>query len=109
MRQKLRLEVLKRDNHACQICFAINKKLQVHHIIPRRFSGSRDVLDNLVSVCHVCHEIVEYIKLKIPNSNRKSVRIELETKFWNKLKSKANENDRTVEDEANIMLNKYVE
>ena len=39
---------------------------------------------------------------------RKSVRVELETKFWNKLKSKANINEITVEDEANIMLKEYV-
>ena len=39
---------------------------------------------------------------------RKSVRVELETKYWNKLKSKALDNERTVEEEANIMLNEYV-
>jgi len=40
---------------------------------------------------------------------RKSVRVELETKLWNKLKSKALDNDRTVEDEANIMLKYWIE
>ena len=39
---------------------------------------------------------------------RKSVRVELEIKFWNKLKSKALDNDNSVEDEANIMLEEYV-
>ena len=39
---------------------------------------------------------------------RKSVRIELETKLWNKLKSKALDNERTVEEEANFMLKEYV-
>lgn len=39
---------------------------------------------------------------------RKSVRVELEAKFWNKLKSKALDNEITVEEEANIMLKEYV-
>ena len=39
---------------------------------------------------------------------RKSVRVELETKLWNRLKSKAYYNERTVEEEANIMLKEYV-
>ena len=39
---------------------------------------------------------------------RKSVRVELETKLWNRLKSKALDNERTVEEEANIMLKEYV-
>ena len=39
---------------------------------------------------------------------KKSVSIKLEAKFWNKLKSKALDNERTVEDEANIMLENYL-
>jgi len=40
---------------------------------------------------------------------RKAVSVKLETKLWNKLKSKALDNERTVEDETNIMLEKYTE
>jgi len=40
---------------------------------------------------------------------RKSVRVELEIKLWNRLKSKALDNERTVENEANVMLKNYVE
>ena len=39
---------------------------------------------------------------------RKSVRVKVETKFWNRLKSKALDNDRTLEEEANFMLKQYV-
>lgn len=39
---------------------------------------------------------------------RKSVRIEFDTDNWKKLKTKAIENDSTLENEANIMLKNYV-
>lgn len=39
---------------------------------------------------------------------RKEVHVKFETKFWKQLKSIAVLNDQTVENEANIMLEKYV-
>ncbi len=39
---------------------------------------------------------------------RKSVRVELESKYWNKIKSMALDHNRTVEEEANVMLENYI-
>ena len=39
---------------------------------------------------------------------RKSIRVELDTNNWKKLKTLAITNDRTLEEEANLMLNSYV-
>jgi len=54
----LRENILKRDNHTCQICNSSDKKLEVHHIIPKRMGG-RDIENNLVSVCKSCHKKIE--------------------------------------------------
>lgn len=40
---------------------------------------------------------------------RKSIRVKLESEYWNMLKAKAAINDNSIEDESNIMLKKYVE
>ena len=40
---------------------------------------------------------------------RKSVRVELDTTHWNKLRSIALDSNRSVEDEANLMLKNYVQ
>lgn len=50
----------KRDNWTCQKCSAQggpygNAKLAAHHMIPKSSGGSDDV-DNLITVCHSCHE-----------------------------------------------------
>ena len=55
---RVRLATLKRDNHRCRICKDSGTDevpLQVHHIIPRRWPGSSERLDNLVSLCPPCH------------------------------------------------------
>ncbi len=39
---------------------------------------------------------------------RKSVRVELDTTNWNKLRSIALDSNHSVEDEANLMLKNYV-
>jgi len=55
--RKLRLVVIKRDNYKCANCgSSIN--LCVHHIVPVR-NGGKDTLDNLVTVCNICHPTVE--------------------------------------------------
>lgn len=66
--QKQRKRARRRDNFTCQKC---NKKesefqteLHVHHIIPfRDFNGdwfAANQLDNLISLCQVCHINVEW-------------------------------------------------
>ncbi len=68
--QKLRLEVLQRDNYQCQNCYKSSHTLDVHHIIPRHRKGL-DVLNNLVALCIKCHKLLElvpyhlFIKMRI--------------------------------------------
>lgn len=54
--QRLRYEILRRDNHACRYCGATapNVKLNVDHVIPTSLGGS-DKPDNLVSACADCN------------------------------------------------------
>jgi 5-methylcytosine-specific restriction protein A len=69
----VRKEVLNRDNNECQRCkgnfvvdhhpikkVCVTKARYVHHIKPMKdyFSYALD-MDNLVSLCFSCHEIVE--------------------------------------------------
>ncbi len=50
--------VLERDRHLCQLCRNKKKKhLRVHHVIWRR-NGGADTPENLVTLCHECHELV---------------------------------------------------
>lgn len=67
--RKLRQEVYERDNWTCQECGVrcLNtkdakahpkRKIQCHHVVPRRYGGS-DVMDNLVTLCMSCHHKLE--------------------------------------------------
>ncbi|WML55386.1 RNA-guided endonuclease IscB [Neobacillus sp. PS3-12] len=55
--ENIRKAVLLRDQNTCQDCGLTNTRLEVHHIIPRRLSGS-DSVHNLITLCSVCHEKV---------------------------------------------------
>lgn len=50
---KIKKEILKRDNHCCQLCGNV-EKLSIHHIIP---NGSATSI-NLVTLCKYCHQAV---------------------------------------------------
>jgi hypothetical protein len=54
--QRLRYEILRRDNHACRYCGATapTVKLNVDHVIPTSLGGS-DKPDNLVTACADCN------------------------------------------------------
>lgn len=56
--QKIRDRVLERDNYTCRNCAHMPATPEVHHIVAVRLGGSDD-LDNLVTLCHKCHKIVE--------------------------------------------------
>ena len=65
--------ILHRDNYACkssQKC-KHNKKLQVHHIIPKSQGGS-DAPDNLITLCVDCHVAVHANKFKIKSYRSKT-------------------------------------
>jgi 5-methylcytosine-specific restriction enzyme A len=55
---KCKKQVLERDNYICQICLNKFNLLHVHHIIPKHRNGL-DSLNNLTSVCSICHNIIE--------------------------------------------------
>jgi len=47
-------KVLQRDGWRCQSCGAM-QQLQVHHLEFRSHSGD-DSEENLITLCHLCHE-----------------------------------------------------
>ena len=54
--QRLRYEVLRRDNHTCRYCgqSAPEVPLEVDHVIPKALGGSDDA-SNLVTACRRCN------------------------------------------------------
>lgn len=60
----MRKLALERDGNRCQICLAfgiLRKAESVHHIQPLSQGGTHN-LDNLISVCWSCHNIIEGMK-----------------------------------------------
>lgn len=58
--QKLRLEIFERDKWECQICYATDKTLHVHHL--HYLKGREpweyaDEMQFLLTVCCDCHEV----------------------------------------------------
>ena len=52
--KKLRNNVLQRDGNSCVLCGSSNE-LHMHHIVPL-CHAELDTVDNLVTLCRVCHE-----------------------------------------------------
>ena len=52
--RNLRKIILERDNHECQECGEI-ENLEVHHIISINKCGDKFDTDNLITLCHSCH------------------------------------------------------
>lgn len=59
--QKKRLEILKRDKWACQLCGCKERTLHVHH---KQYSGNPwdSRLEDLITYCSICHDVVEFCK-----------------------------------------------
>jgi len=56
---EVRKAVLERDNYTCQKCGKVGKgRFHIHHILKRR-KGGTDHMDNLITVCPVCHKAVD--------------------------------------------------
>ncbi|WP_066312705.1 RNA-guided endonuclease IscB [Bacillus sp. FJAT-29814] len=55
--ENIRKAVVLRDHNTCQECGVTNTRMEVHHIIPRRFNGG-DSIHNLITLCSSCHEKV---------------------------------------------------
>ena len=56
--ENIRKAVILRDGYKCMECGKSNCKLEVHHIKPRRLSGS-NTLSNLITLCETCHQKTE--------------------------------------------------
>ena len=52
--ENIRKSVILRDNSTCLLCQKTNCNIEVHHITPRRLSGSNTV-QNLCCLCKNCH------------------------------------------------------
>lgn len=66
--KQIRRVALERDKHQCTIC-GKTKGLSVHHIVPYRYSQSHDI-DNLTTLCRVCHGTEE---VKVNAATRKGL------------------------------------
>lgn len=52
--KSMRLRMLKRANHKCQICNSGNRQLHVHH---RTYANrGNEQYGDLIVLCHICHE-----------------------------------------------------
>jgi hypothetical protein len=63
--RELRKACLERDHHKCFRCEKESKSgkgLSTHHMMPRSMGGTND-LNNLITLCDECHDIVEENKL----------------------------------------------
>lgn len=56
--ENIRKAVILRDGCKCKDCGKSNCRLEVHHIKPRRLSGS-NTLSNLITLCEGCHQKTE--------------------------------------------------
>ena len=54
--ESLRQQILRRDGWRCQSCGAMSN-LEVHHREFRSHSGE-DSEENLITLCHHCHQVV---------------------------------------------------
>ena len=64
--ENTRAMVLNRDHYTCQACKGKHKDshLEVHHIVYRSQGGS-DHADNLITLCHTCHQALHAGTLKL--------------------------------------------
>jgi 5-methylcytosine-specific restriction endonuclease McrA len=70
--ENTRLSVLDRDSYKCQICGKKNCQLEVHHKVFRSNGGS-DEHENLITLCHECHDKIHKGKLDPKWRGKKSV------------------------------------
>ena len=54
--RKIKQQVIKEQKGRCDYCGIKPKKLEIHHIIPKRMGGS-DEINNAVGLCPNCHQL----------------------------------------------------
>lgn len=63
--ERVRLEVLARDQYACVSCgTAGENRLQLHHVVYRSQGGTHDE-ENLATLCSDCHRLVHHGDLTV--------------------------------------------
>lgn len=64
--QRRRLEILEREDFACENCGSKDKTLHVHHKIYRKGAMPWDYADrDLMSLCEDCHEAETHVKRRL--------------------------------------------
>ena len=64
--QKLRLQVLNRDDFKCRLCGAKDKQLHIHHIYYIKDKKIYDYdIESLISLCSDCHKVAHNELAKI--------------------------------------------
>lgn len=62
----LRVKITKRDGYKCQKCGRIARTGQDVHHITHVIDGGSDDPDNLITLCHSCHEEWHFITRRMP-------------------------------------------
>jgi len=65
--RRLATRVLDRDGYQCQLCSA--RGVEAHHITMRS-RGGRDTMENLITVCRLCHEDVHAHRVELSGDAR---------------------------------------
>ena len=58
--KQLKIDVLKRDRNRCQLCGKFTNS-PPHHVLFRSQGGS-DILENLITLCRDCHNMIHHGK-----------------------------------------------
>ena len=84
--ENIKSYVLFRDDYTCQHCKGKSKdsKLHVHHIIFRSQGGS-DTVDNLITLCKVCHDKLHLGKIELNKNGIK--KLHKDSTFMNIMKN----------------------
>jgi predicted restriction endonuclease len=61
--QKMRLEILLRDNFKCRSCGCDENTLHVHHLKYTSNEPWEEESDNLITLCELCHEALHYLSI----------------------------------------------
>jgi hypothetical protein len=60
--QRLRLEIMTRDHWRCRLCHTNKHTLNVHHIQYTTSTPWDEPLENLITTCCHCHEVIKHCK-----------------------------------------------
>ncbi len=66
----IRAYILQRDGYKCKQCNTKKGTMEVHHIIFRKNGGSDDP-ENLITLCHDCHQSLHNEEIKLKNGGKK--------------------------------------